>query len=182
MLIPSRRLLFFAVFVLAAGCRQSDTPSVNSSATSPCGVVAVNEAVPDLVFTTVEGQRIHLSELKGKVVLLDFWAMLCLGCVAGLDAYQKDTALVNNPKLQIIAVSRDRDAAVVKKFAEEHGWTFPVALSTPEIDGVFLGSGQIALPQIRLIDPQGRLRYRPDFSEATHERIKCLVAELVNDK
>lgn len=178
--MSSRYLLFFAVLVLAAGCPQSTAPPADSSV-SPCGVVAVDEAVPDLAFTTVDGRTIRLSELKGKVVLLDFWAMLCLGCVEGLDAYQKDPALVNNPKLQIIAVSRDRDAAVVKKFAEEHGWTFPVALSTPEIDQALLGSGQVALPQIRLLDPQGRLRYRPDFSEATHERIKCLVEELMSD-
>lgn len=180
MLIRPRYLLFFAALVLTAGCRQAAAPPAGSSTASPCGVTAVNETVPDLVFTTVEGQDLRLSELRGKVVLLDFWAMLCAGCVEGLDAYQKDPALVNNPKLQIIAVSRDRDAAVVKKFAEEHGWTFPVALSTPEIDRAMLGGGQIALPQIRLLDPQGRLRYRPDFSEATHEQIKCLVEELTN--
>jgi peroxiredoxin len=183
MLSPLRclPLLIVLALVLVAGCRQSSPPPV-SSATGPCGAVGVDEPLPDLAFTSVQGQTLRLSELKGKVVLLDFWAILCAGCVEGLDGYQQDPALVGNPKLQIIAVSRDKSPAVVKKFAEEHHWTFPVVVSTPEVEKALLGTGQIALPQVRLIDPQGRLRYRLDFSEVTHETVKCLVGELMNDK
>ena len=171
------------IVLLVSGCPHPSAPPESLPPTPPtpaagCGIKAVDEAVPDLEFTSLKGEILKLSDLKGRTVILDFWGMLCTGCVEGLDAYQKDPAFVGNPKLEILAISRDKSAPAVKKFAEEHGWTFPVVLLTPEIEKAFLGEGQTDLPQIRVIDGQGRLRYRLGSTEAGHETMKCLIGEL----
>lgn len=182
-----RCLPLLAVVAALTGCpsapRPSQTPAPPQPAVpaGPCGPVqVVDETIPDLTFTTLQGETVKLSDLQGKVVLLDFWGMLCEGCVKGLDEYQRDPDFVENPELYILALSRDKSQAAVAKFVEEHKWTFPVALMTPESDQALLqGMPQTALPQVRLIDKQGRLRYRLTPSDITHERVKCLVQELL---
>jgi peroxiredoxin len=147
---------------------------------SPCGMAGVKEALPDLAFTSLKGEMLSLSfPLKGQVVLVDFWGMLCAGCVEGLDAYQKDPDFVGNPKLEIIAVARDTNKTALKQFAKEHGWKFPVVMMTPEIQKALLSTGGDDLPQVRIIDQQGRLRYKLGSTDATHEKVKCLVDGLI---
>ncbi len=178
-----RYLPLLLAVALLAGCPLASTPlgtTTSQPPAGPCGpVTEVDETIPDLTFTTLQGETVRLSELKGKVVLLDFWGMLCEGCVQGLEGYQQDAEFVSDPDLYILALSRDKSQQAVAKFVEEHKWTFPVALMTPESDKALLqGMPQTALPQVRLFDKQGRLRYRLTPGDITHERIKCLVGEL----
>jgi len=149
-----------------------------AASSGPCGVPSVDETVPDFVFTTVKGETLRLSDFRGKVVLLDFWAILCAACVEGLDRYRDDPSLSANPQVQIIALAQETSAEATRRFAEEHRWPFPVALLTPEVREVFLGKGPVALPQVRLLDPQGRLRYRLSFESLSPETLKCLVNAL----
>lgn len=166
-----------ALLLAMSGCRhdQSSAPTA-----APCGIASVEETVPDFTLTTVKGETLRLSEMRGKVVLLDFWAILCAGCVEGLDRYRDDPAFSANPHLQIIAIAQETSAEATRKFAEEHRWPFPVVLLTPELREAFLGQGPVALPQIRLLDREGRLRYRLGFESLQPETVKCLVQALTD--
>jgi peroxiredoxin len=154
---------------------------IPTSGASPCGIAGVSETISDVSFTSVKGELLTLSMLKDlkKVILVDFWGLACSACVEGLDAYQKDTDFVGNPQLEIIAVSRDTNKTAVKQFAQEHGWKFPVVMITPEIQKALLSSGADDLPQVRIIDQQGKLRYKLGSTDATHEKIKCAVDALI---
>ena len=181
-----RHLPLLLLAVLLSGCPSAPPPEPVAAPrhaappAGPCGpVVEVDETIPDLSFTTLEGKTVKLSHLKGKIVILDFWEMMCECCVENLDDYQKDTEFLNNPNLYVLALCRDQDQQTVAQFVKEHKWTFPVALMTPESDKALLqGMPQIALPQVRLFDKQGHLRYRLTSSEVSQERILCLVEEL----
>ena len=180
-------LLLTLALALAGGC-PSRTAPVAPAATAPprsagpCGVAAVDQTVADFSFTTLAGEKKQLSSLRGKVVIADFWAMLCLGCVEGLQSYQADPELLNNPKVAILALCTDRSEPAVRGFVKQHGWTFPVVLASDPIRAALGVTGQVVLPQARILDAQGRLRYVLGPDRATPEVVKCLVQQLLGEK
>jgi peroxiredoxin len=82
---------------------------------------------PNVTFTTIEGKKISMSNLKGKMVLVNFWATDCPGCVkempALIDTYQQ----YKNKGLEIIAVSMPYDPpAQVLNYTQQKKLPFPV--------------------------------------------------------
>jgi thiol-disulfide isomerase/thioredoxin len=84
----------------------------------------------DLTVKDLQGKPIHLSELKGKTVLLDFWATWCGPCRADGPALDKLYAKYGDKNLIIVGVSVDEDRPVVEKFLSQHPHSYPVVLST----------------------------------------------------
>jgi thiol-disulfide isomerase/thioredoxin len=82
---------------------------------------------PEIVLPTVEGEIFHLSQLKGKIVLINFWASWCSPCIKKtpqlLDIYgkYKDTEFVEGKGFEIVAVSLDRNEAYWKKSIIKNG-------------------------------------------------------------
>ena len=62
----ARRLLFFALLVLANGCKNSEAPTRRSG-------TGIGKQAPEVVGTDLEGRPLRLSDYRGKVVLVDFW-------------------------------------------------------------------------------------------------------------
>jgi thiol-disulfide isomerase/thioredoxin len=113
------------------------------------------KAAPDLVLTDLQGETVRLSDLKGKTVLLDFWATWCGPCRADGPSLDKLYQKYHQKNLTIVGVSVDEDRAVVKKFLSEHPHQYAIALTTeneiprPYQIGVF--------PTYIVIDPEGNL-------------------------
>jgi thiol-disulfide isomerase/thioredoxin len=111
-----------------------------------------------VTMTDVEGRRISSADLKGKVVIVNFWATWCPPCRAEIPDLIK---LQNKYKgqLQIIGISDDDDPpAVVKKWADQHGMNYPIVMSTPELRKVF--SGVSALPTSFIVSRESRVVMR----------------------
>ena len=82
---------------------------------------------PNALFTTIKGQEISMASLKGKVVLINFWATDCKSCVAEMPALIETYKQYQNKGLEIIAVAMPYDPpAQVVMFAEQKGLPFPV--------------------------------------------------------
>jgi thiol-disulfide isomerase/thioredoxin len=112
----------------------------------------------DVVMTDVDGKSISTASLKGKVVIVNFWATWCPPCRAEIPDL---IALQNKYKdqLQIIGISDDEDPpATVKKWAAEHGMNYPIVMSNDELRKVF--TGVAALPTSFIINREMRVVQR----------------------
>ena len=137
-------------------------------------------AAPDVRFTTLDGQTTQLSTLRGKVVLVNFWATTCTTCVAEMpqivDTYNKFA-----PRgFETVAVAMSYDPPeYVRNYAQKNGLPFKVALDSS--GAVAKGFEEVRLtPTTFLIDKQGRIVQKylgaPDFPKL-HALLDKLLAE-----
>jgi len=115
-------------------------------------------AMVDVAMTDLDGHAISTASLKGKVVIINFWATWCPPCRAEIPDLVK---LQNKYKdqLQIIGISDDDDPpATVKKWANEHGMNYPVVMSNDALRKVFVGVS--ALPTSFILNPESKMMIR----------------------
>ncbi len=117
----------------------------------------VEKKAPDFAVKDINGNTIRLSEERGKVVLLNFWATWCRVCVAEMDTLEKIYRRFKDKGFVIIGVSIDRYEESVKEFLKERRITFPVAVD-PEKDIYFDKYGGFGVPLSFLIDKKGYIR------------------------
>lgn len=137
-------------------------------------------ATPDVRFTTLDGQTTQLSALRGKVVLVNFWATTCTTCVAEMPQLV-DTYTKFAPRgFETVAVAMDYDPPqYVRNYATKNALPFKVALDT---DGsAAKGFEDVRLtPTTFLIDKQGRVVQKylgaPDFPKL-HALLDKLLAD-----
>ena len=117
-------------------------------------------AAPDVTFTTIDGKKIAMADLKGKVVLVNFWATDCPGCVKEMPALVNTYKQYSKKGFEIIAVAMPYDPpAQVLNYTKQKGLPFPVmhdGLSevTEKFGGINL------TPTTYIFDKQGHLLRR----------------------
>ena len=85
------------------------------------------EQVPDVTFTTIEGKKIAMSSLKGKVVLVNFWATDCPGCIKEMPELINTYKQYKNKGFELIAVTMPYDPpAQVLNYTKMKSLPFPV--------------------------------------------------------
>lgn len=108
-----------------AGSLVEVTPELEKEAAHP----TVGMQAPDFTLKTLrDGEDVTLASLKGKVVVLDFWATWCAPCVAGLPTVDKVTSEFKNKGVVFYAVDLQENQEKVKAFIDKKGWKFPVLM------------------------------------------------------
>lgn len=157
-------LIFSGSRVLAADLPQ-DLPAV--AAEPPA-----DGSAPLLVRDLRTGSTMELAELKGKLVLINFWATWCPPCVAEMPSleqlYQK---YGKNKDVVFLLVSFDGSPDKALQFMEKNGYSLPVHMLAAELPADFQSQG---IPTTFLIAPSGEVAWRqlgmanfesPDFEE-----------------
>ncbi len=124
------------------------------------------------------GRRYRLSDLKGKIVLVNFWATWCGPCVGEMSLLATTYEKYKAQGVEILAVSTDEasDHGRVKEFAEGQRLPFPVLYD----DGVARRFGVNGYPTTVFIDRQGNVRYEEAGAfESSGRRLEIILAELL---
>jgi thiol-disulfide isomerase/thioredoxin len=142
----------------------SQAPEEAPPAVVPAGdapvVQLLKEAapIPDFSVTDIEGRTIASKDLRGKVVLINYWATWCPPCRAEIPDLIKLQDKYRD-RLLVIGVSEDEvDVSQVKAFVTENRMNYPIVMTTPELSKIFKGVS--ALPTTFVLDREGRLAQR----------------------
>ena len=137
------------------------------------------DPAPDFQLTDLNGKPLQLSALKGKVVILDFWATWCPPCRAEIPHFKELDAQYKSRGLEMIGISLDQGGeSVVKSFLQEQGVTYPVALGDERIVRAY--GGIRGIPTTFLIDKQGRIAKKLvgyHDKKVFEDQIRLLLAE-----
>ena len=136
---------------------------------------------PDFTLKTLEGQEIVLSGLKGKVVLLDFWATWCGPCKESIPHLIQLYKNYQEKGFELIGMSMDKagEAEMVGRFVNSMDIPFPI-LMTPE--GVARSYKVTGLPTTILIDREGKIREKiVGYNSAISQQIAARVEELTSE-
>jgi cytochrome c biogenesis protein CcmG, thiol:disulfide interchange protein DsbE len=122
---------------------------------TPTGV-RVGEQAPPLVGTSLDGRPISLADLRGRPVLVNFWASWCVPCQDEFPLFKE--AAARHPGLRVLGVVFQDSASSALAFAVAKGADWP---SMTDPDGSLAKSYQVvAPPQSYFIDPNGVVRSR----------------------
>jgi cytochrome c biogenesis protein CcmG/thiol:disulfide interchange protein DsbE len=124
-------------------------------ATPKSPAAASGNVAPELAVTDIDGQKLTLSDYKGKVVLLDFWATWCTPCRTEIPHFVEMQNKYGPQGFQVIGISMDDDAKPVREFYQQHQLNYPVAVGDDKLADRF--GGVMGLPVNFLIDREGRI-------------------------
>ncbi|MDR7870245.1 MAG: TlpA disulfide reductase family protein [Tissierellaceae bacterium] len=124
-----------------------DDPVVDTSKSD----IAIGVELPDFTLENLEGEEVSLSDFRGKIVLVNFWASWCYWCDVEMPDLNK---LSNeNDDLVVLAVNVKEDKETARKYIEEKGLDFEVVLDT---DGKIATQYMIeGLPNSYFVDEEG---------------------------
>jgi len=117
------------------------------------------QVVPDFSVTTIEGKVVRIAELRGKIVLINFFATWCGPCMGEMPHVEKEIWLkMRSEHLVVLAIGREHSTEELVKFNKEKGFTFLIA-PDPKREVYRLFAKQF-IPRNYLIGRDGKIIYQ----------------------
>lgn len=195
--ISSGWLLLGAVLcagTLAGGCRREAAPrpgarppqkqQVGTVALPPPGE-GVGKPAPDFSVEDIDGARHSLGDYRGRILVIDFWAIYNRTCVRRLAEYKEKCADYRSRDVDFLALSLDETDESVRDWRQrqpEGAFPFPLARVDDQTRKAFFGdTAMIRIPQVRIVDGKGVVRYALGRDNTT-EQVLAAVQTLLDEK
>ena len=145
---------------------------------------ALAEAKPgtsaaDFKMTTTSGEQVTLSELKGRVVVINFWASWCPGCIYEFPGLNRLADKLSDIPVTFVALSEDINPQDMTGFLQKQK---PLFMNVAwDVNGIIAGSyGVNALPTTIVVDKRGIIRmFQLGYRPGDEKKIEDLVNELL---
>ncbi len=138
------------------------------------------KVAPDFTLNTIDGKEIKLSDYRGKVVIIDFWATWCPPCRKEIPGFVE---LKNkyDKQIEIIGISVDRNAEQVKSFYKSNKMNYPVAMATQDVVKAYDAITKLQyIPTTFIVDKDGSL-YDVKVGFASKEEFEKIIKTLISD-
>jgi peroxiredoxin len=134
------------------------------------GIAAAEDVCPadakvanlDFTFKDIHGKPFALSDYRGKVVLLDFWATWCPPCRKEIPGLIELYSAYKSRGLVVIGISMDESSSDVKRFAKQIKMNYPILMGAGREDDLGHAFGPLPLPTAFIIDRDGRICHKHD--------------------
>ena len=139
-----RLLLVILLAVIIAGCSKDDSGQ------------GLSGGAPDFTLPAVDGSMVSMSDYRGKVILVDFWATWCPPCQEMIPVLSKLHKKYSDKGLVILGVSLDRDGLeALGTYVHENMIPYKVVMGDTRIGNAF--GGVSSIPTLYIVDRDGRL-------------------------
>jgi len=124
------------------------------------GGAGAGDPIPSVSLKLLDGGTQGMAALKGKVILMDFWATWCLPCISEIPMFNELHRDYKARGVEVIAVSLDAEgAAKVRPFLKSHPMDYTQTMGDASL-GEALDVSDSSLPVALLIDKRGAVRFR----------------------
>ena len=121
-------------------------------------LIHAGDVAPDFTVEMLDGSRITLSDLRGKVVLVNFWATWCPPCRQEMSHLQKDVIdRFAGKDVVVLPISRGEKRETVEAFIEKMGYTFPVGLDGDQ--SIYKKYASNYIPRSVVVGKDGKVVY-----------------------
>jgi len=137
----------------------------------------VGKTAPDFTLRSLDGERVTLSEFRGRVVILDFWASWCGPCQRSFPALHALWSSVSDQGVDLVGISLDRSESNARGFLASTGYTDIIALwqslaASSTVASAYCVSG---IPHTLVIDREGVVRYSGHPARLTLDRVESIL-------
>jgi len=148
------------------------------------GAEGKRAAAPALEGKDLKGNKVRLSDMKGNVVVISFWATWCVPCKKELKLLSKHLKTKKEKGMRVLAISMDgpETAADVRATVKRYRWSMPIIHDT---DGSITSvhNPRSAAPYTIFIDRQGRIAYAHEgFSQGDQDQLEKRIDDLLAEK
>lgn len=175
---PRGGAAYWALALTLAACRPSagDRPAPTAPATGAKAAAA--EKAPAFTLKSLAGETVSLSDLKGNVVFIDFWATWCPPCRISMPSVERLHVDYKDRPVRVLGVSIDEDVDALRAFVKKKGTPYPVLMDSDS--AVASAYGADGIPHFVVVDKEGRLvdqwsGFAPGFSDDWRKTIDRLL-------
>jgi peroxiredoxin len=172
-------LTFVGILFLLAGCEQS-TPKPETQRSIPEGP-RVGFRAPVFSIPTLNGNTLDLSNYRGKVIMINFWATWCGPCRIEMPSMEDLYSKYGGKDFEILAVNGGEDRNLVQPFIKNLNLSFPILLDQQfEIHNQYQVT---AIPSTFLVDKSGVITHRFfGFMDWTNDHSREIITKLIKAK
>lgn len=138
------------------------------------------ESAPDFTLKSRDGKNVRLSDLRGQVVMLNFWASWCGPCRQEMPILDELSKRYGRAGFTLLGVNVEQDSSLGEKYLQDTPVSFPILWDTASTASKLYNVD--AMPSTVLIDRDGKIRYlhkgyKPGYEDEYKKQIKELIRE-----